>query len=91
MSQPEAHRTITDKLNRLGAKLGKAGVGLYVVGPGDERSLDPDSVTYLGTVPYRDSWAFIHHAQVGLVVHGVLAFHFDLGNRRQVSPIVRDS
>ncbi len=75
MSQPEAHRTITDKLNRLGAELGKAGIGLYVVGPGDEQSLDPDCVTYLGTVPYRDSWAFIHHAQVGLVVSAGAFMH----------------
>jgi glycosyltransferase involved in cell wall biosynthesis len=66
--QPEAHRTLANKLNRLGALLHERGARLYVVGPGDQRSLDPRYVTYCGAVPYEDSWDYIHFAAVGIVV-----------------------
>lgn len=67
-SQPEAHRAIARKLNELGARLLDRGQRLYVVGPGDSRSLDPESVTYLGTATYQDSWNYLHYANVGVVV-----------------------
>lgn len=67
-SQPEAHRTLTGKLNRLGALLHDRGARLYVVGTGDRRSLDRRYVTYCGEVPYEDSWDYMHFAAVGIVV-----------------------
>lgn len=67
-SQPEAHRAITSRLNRLGALLTKRRARLFVVGPGDHRSLDKRSVTYCGAVTYEASWDFLHFAAVGIVV-----------------------
>jgi glycosyltransferase involved in cell wall biosynthesis len=67
-SQPEAHRTITAKLNDLGRRLTANGVALYVVGPGEASNLDPEAVGYLGAVTYEESWQYMHHADVGLVV-----------------------
>ncbi|NNK64703.1 MAG: hypothetical protein HKO98_16000 [Gemmatimonadetes bacterium] len=67
-SQPEAHHTITSKLNALGRKLAARGVSLFVVGPGQASSLDPQAVGYLGAVSYEESWQYMHHADVGLVV-----------------------
>ncbi|HEY7408845.1 MAG TPA: hypothetical protein VH638_11320 [Gemmatimonadaceae bacterium] len=67
-SQPEAHRTLSDKLNRLGALVHERGARLYVVGTGDPRSLDARYVTYCGAVPYEDSWDYIHFAAVGIVL-----------------------
>ena len=67
-SQPEAHRVLVDKLNVLGKELGQRGVRLYVVGPGDARSLDRRYVAYLGVVPYVESWDYLRFADVGLVV-----------------------
>jgi len=67
-SQPEAHRSLATKLNRLGALLHAGGARLYVVGTGDRRSLDDRHVTYCGAVPYEDSWDFIHFAAVGVVL-----------------------
>lgn len=67
-SQPEAHRTLASKLNRLGALLHDRGARLYVVGVGDRHSLDPRYVTYCGAVPYDDCWDYIHFAAVGTVV-----------------------
>ena len=67
-SQPEAHRTLADKLNRLGALLDERGARLYVVGTGDHRSLDARYVRYCGEVPYEDSWDYLYFAAVGIVV-----------------------
>lgn len=67
-SQPEAHRTITAKLNALGRRLKARGVSLFVVGPGQASSLDPEAVDYLGAVTYDESWQYMYHADVGLVV-----------------------
>lgn len=66
--QPQAHRRLANKLNRLGALLYERGARLYVVGTGDRRSLDPRYVTYCGAVPYEDSWDYIHFAAVGIVL-----------------------
>jgi hypothetical protein len=67
-SQPEVHRAIANKLNRLGALLYERGARLYVVGPGDRRSLDPRYITYCGAVPYEESWDYIHFAAVGIAL-----------------------
>src|SRR5688500_14534851 len=53
-SQPEAHHTLANKLNRLGALLHERNARLYVVGTGDRRSLDSRYVSYCGEVPYED-------------------------------------
>lgn len=74
-SQPEAHVTLASKLNRLGALLHERGAQLYVVGPGDRRSLDPRYVAYCGAVPYEDSWDYLHFAAVGIVVTAGGAMH----------------
>lgn len=67
-SQPEAHSTVANKLNRLGALLHERGARLYVVGPGDQRSLNPRYVTYCGAVPYEDCWDYFHFAAVGIAL-----------------------
>ncbi|MEO5580484.1 MAG: hypothetical protein ABIR58_07475 [Gemmatimonadaceae bacterium] len=67
-SQPEAHRSITSRLNRLGKLLAERGAQLFVVGPGDHRSLDASAVTYCGSVTHEASWDFLHFAAVGIVV-----------------------
>ncbi len=65
--QPEATRILSDKLNALGGLLAPHG-RLYVVGTGDSSKLDRRLVTHLGSVPYADSWDYLHHAHVGIVV-----------------------
>jgi hypothetical protein len=67
-SQPEAHRTITSKLNELGRLLAEQNARLYVLGPGAADSLDREYVTYLGTADYDASWNYLQHADVGVVV-----------------------
>jgi glycosyltransferase involved in cell wall biosynthesis len=67
-SQPEANAILIDKLNRLGKALADKSVRLYMLGLGDVRRLDHDSVTYLGVAPYESTWDYIHFAQVGIVV-----------------------
>lgn len=67
-TQPEANRVLVDKLNQLGQRIRSGGGHLFVVGPGDVRRLDPSCVTWLGAVPYRDSWDYLHHADVGVLV-----------------------
>lgn len=67
-SQPEAHRELCSRLNRLGERLSAKGARLFVVGPGDHRSLDPRFVAYCGTVDHNESWDFLHFAHVGVVV-----------------------
>ena len=67
-SQPEANRALIDKLNEIGRGIAAFGGRLYVVGPGDVSRLDRQAVTWLGAVPYRDSWDYLHHAHVGVLV-----------------------
>ncbi len=67
-SQPEANNVLVEKLNGLGRLLAQRGIRLYVLGPGDVRRLDHRCATYLGAVPYEQSWSFIHFAHVGVVV-----------------------
>jgi hypothetical protein len=67
-SQPEAHRTLTSRLNKLAMLLNQRGARLFVVGPGDHRSLDRRVLTYCGSVSYQESWDFLHFATVGIIV-----------------------
>lgn len=67
-SQPEAHDTLTTKLNELGGLLDARGARLYVLGPGESRDLDGRFVTYCGVVPYEESWDYLYHAAAGIVV-----------------------
>lgn len=39
-----------------------------MMGHGDVEALDRDAVTYLGAVPYDESWNHLQHADVGVVV-----------------------
>lgn len=68
LTQPEANKALIDKLNQLGKLLAPHGVKLYLLGNGDVSKLDERYVTYLGTAPYRESWNYLHYADVGLVV-----------------------
>lgn len=74
LSQSEAHGTIAAKLNALGPAIEARGGALYVLGPGDARSLDP-SIRYLGEVPYERSWDYLRHADVGVVVSAGTFMH----------------
>lgn len=67
-SQARAHRTLATKLNRIGSGLQDLSVRLCVLGRGEEETLDAGAVTYLGAVPYRESWNYLHHADAGIVV-----------------------
>jgi glycosyltransferase involved in cell wall biosynthesis len=67
-SQPEANRTLVEKLNLLGKRLGGHGARLYMFGVGDVRHLDRTHVTYLSWMPYRYTWDYFYHANVGIVV-----------------------
>lgn len=66
--QGEANEVLVTKLNRLGQLLRERGCRLYMVGAGDVDKLDPECVTYLGSVSHEDVWNYFGHAQVGVVV-----------------------
>jgi hypothetical protein len=67
-SQPEANRTLVDKLNVLGKQLSAGGARLYMFGVGDVRRLDRTHVTYLSWMPYHRTWDYFYYADVGVVV-----------------------
>lgn len=67
-SQPEAHRVVVEKLNRLGGALERRNIRLHVIGRGDTDALDADVVSRHGAVPYERSWDFLRHADVGVVL-----------------------
>ncbi len=67
-SQPEANRAICAKLNKLGELLDGQGVRLFMIGSGDVSALAQRYVQYLGVVPYTETWDYLHHADVGIVV-----------------------
>jgi glycosyltransferase involved in cell wall biosynthesis len=41
---------------------------MYMIGVGDVSRLDPECVTYLGSVLHDDVWSYFGHARVGVVV-----------------------
>jgi glycosyltransferase involved in cell wall biosynthesis len=95
-SQPEAHRTLAAKLNGVGARLRSRGIRLYVIGTGDAASLDPESVAYLGVVPYEETWDYLRYADVGLVVSAGPFMHNNESTRvyhylRAGLPVVSES
>lgn len=67
-SQPEANRTLVRKLNDLGRALHGSGVRLCFQGVGDVRALDERYVTNLGSCSYPETWRYLQHATVGVVV-----------------------
>jgi len=73
--QPEAHRTIIDKLNALGRALASRGGRLYMCGVGDVSRLDRKNVTYLGRIPYERTWDYFRYADVGCVVSAGTFMH----------------
>ena len=74
-SQPEVNRTLVEKLNRLGKQLAARGARLYLLGLGDASGLDRRYVTYLGWVPYHQTWDYLYHADVGVVVSAGKSMH----------------
>lgn len=66
--QGEANEVLVAKLNQLGGLLRSRGCRLYMIGAGDVSRLDPECVTYLGSVLHDDAWSFFGHAHVGVVV-----------------------
>ena len=66
--QPEAHRVLVAKMNDLGRRLDQRGARLYHVGTGDTSALDRRWVRSFGAVAYARSWAFLQHADVGVVL-----------------------
>jgi glycosyltransferase involved in cell wall biosynthesis len=66
--QPEANRTLVEKLNLLGRELSAGGARLCMLGVGDVRRLDRTHVTYLGWIPYHKTWDYFYHADIGIVV-----------------------
>jgi len=67
-SQAEANRVLSAKLNAVGQRIMQAGLRLVFLGIGDTSALDPACVTNAGAVSYDESWRYIQHASVGLVV-----------------------
>jgi hypothetical protein len=67
--QPEANRTLSQKLNLLGELLFKKNARLYFLGPGDTSRINPEFVTVLGPVPYQESWNYLYHVSVGVVLN----------------------
>jgi hypothetical protein len=67
-SQPEANRTLSAKLNEIGRRLAPSGVRMCFQGVGDTTALEPQHVTIMGSCPYAESWNYLRHANVGVVV-----------------------
>jgi len=66
--QEEANEVLVAKLNELGGLLRSRGCRMYMIGAGDVSRLDPECVTYLGSVLHDDVWSYFGHAHVGVVV-----------------------
>lgn len=73
-SQPEANRVLVDKLNLLGSVLQGSGLRLCFQGHGDTSQLAP-FIANLGSVPYADTWDYLRHASVGIVVSAGAFMH----------------
>lgn len=66
--QPEANRVLVDKLNRLGQSLAASDIRVCFQGLGDTSRLDGRFVTNLGSCSQLESWNYMQHAAVGVVV-----------------------
>jgi glycosyltransferase involved in cell wall biosynthesis len=67
-SQAEANVVLIDKLNKLGKFLSRLGGRLYMFGRGDVGRVDKRYVSYLGVIPYVETWDYFYFAHVGVVV-----------------------
>ncbi len=67
-TQRQANRVLVQKLNALGKALHARGIRLFMLGTGDVSKLNPQYVTYLGAVPYAESWDYMQLCDVGVVV-----------------------
>lgn len=67
-TQAAANRVLVQKLNALGKALDARGIRLYMLGIGDVSRLDSKYVTYLGAVPYAESWNYMQLCDIGVVV-----------------------
>jgi hypothetical protein len=67
-TQPEANQVLIQKLNRLGQLLHERNARLFMMGTGDVGGLDQGHVTYLGPIPYQETWDYFHHADAGIVL-----------------------
>ncbi|GBE01280.1 hypothetical protein BMS3Bbin06_01259 [bacterium BMS3Bbin06] len=67
-SQPDANKTLVNKLNRLGKLLKGYDIQLYMIGAGNIRRLDRGYVNHLGVVPHERAWDYFHYAHAGVVV-----------------------
>lgn len=74
-AQPEANIVLLDKLNRLGKLLIRHDIRLYMLGTGDVSRLDRNCVSYLGAIPYEQTWDYLHCAHVGIVVSAGVYMH----------------
>jgi glycosyltransferase involved in cell wall biosynthesis len=95
-SQAEANDTLCRRLNELGRLLHRRGIGLYMIGSGDVSGLDRDVVEYFGAVPYAESWHYLQHADVGVVVSAGQFMHNNESSKiyhylRAGLPIVTES
>jgi hypothetical protein len=68
-AQPEANQVLVQKLNTLGQLLSRREIRLYMIGTGDTTKLDPNSVRYLGAIPYDKTWDFFRYADSGVVLN----------------------
>jgi glycosyltransferase involved in cell wall biosynthesis len=55
-------------LNRLGKALGRRGIRLVVMGSGVRDLLDSSAILDVGPVANAESWDWLRHAQVGVVL-----------------------
>jgi hypothetical protein len=62
-------------LNGLGGRLKRKKIRLCFVGMGDVNQLDPEAVTYLGTVENDRIWDYHYFADVGIVLAQGLIQH----------------
>jgi glycosyltransferase involved in cell wall biosynthesis len=74
-AQPEAHAVLIAKMNELGRRVAAFGARLYHVGTGDTDQLDPRWVHSFGAVTYQRSWAFLLHADLGVVLSAGAFMH----------------
>ncbi|MEM7415337.1 MAG: glycosyltransferase [Gemmatimonadota bacterium] len=74
-TQPEANRVLVRKLNELGRLLGERGGRLYLLGSGRVTDLDPQYVHHLGSVSFEESWSYLHHADVGVLLSAGIFMH----------------
>jgi hypothetical protein len=66
--QPEVNLFWQERLNRLGRALRRLDVRLVAMGPGETDRLDPDVVTHVSVIDFRECWNWQWHARAGVVL-----------------------